>query len=265
MEDNEQLKLTDFTDPLIQLAIGMAIAADILFIIIPIRYIFAVIVAIVLWPGMRGLVTKIIFVLCLVLPLPLMTIGAVLGVLLSNALVRAIAIQLGIIAVGALTAGTGAVAGEAALAAGETAAVGAEVAAGAAATAEAGVAVGAEAAGAAAEAGVGAVGEAAGAIPKPVGPAAQPPKMPGPQAQPEEVKKPSFRERVKEKVIKKGKEELAEKLAEEGGPEKKQKEEGEGEESNVIEGEFGNPDVVNLENESDEGTDEETIDLRKAA
>jgi len=264
MEDNEQLKLTDFTDPLIQLAIGMAIAADVLFIIIPIRYIFAVIVAIVLWPGMRGLVTKIIFVLCLVLPLPLMTIGAVLGVLLSNALVRAIAIQLGIQVVAALTAGAGEV-----LEVGAVGAAGAEAAAAgvkiAAVGAEAGVAVGAEAAGAVAEAGVGAVGEAAGAIPKPVGPAAQPPKMPGPQAQPEEVKKPSFRERVKERVIKKGKEELAEKLAEEGGPEKKQKEEGEGEESNVIEGEFGNPDVVNLENESDEGTDEETIDLRKAA
>ncbi len=264
--NNDQLKLTDFFDPIVQLAIGLAVAGDILFIVLPLRYIFAVIIGIVLWQGMKGFLTKFVFIICLVLPLPLMTIGTILGIILSNGVVRMIATQVAIQALSVATVGGAEVLEVGAVA--ETAAAGAEAVAGtAAAAAEAGAvgaeaaAAGAEVAGTAAEAGVGAVEEAAGAIPKPVGPSAQPPEMPGPQAQPEEAKKPSLKERAKGKVVEKIKEKLAEDIAEEGGPSDENENE---EESNIIQGEFGNPDISDLESQEQE-EDENIVDLRKAA
>ena len=280
MDDKEKLKLTDFLDPIIQLAIGLAVAGDILFFILPLRYIFAVIIGIVLWPGMKGFTTKFIFIICLVLPLPLMTIGTVLGIILSNGVVRMIATQVAIQALSVATVGGAEVLEVGAVA--ETAAAGAEVVAStAAAAAEAGAgiaaagaeagaigaeaaAAGAEAVGATAEAGAGFAGEAAGAVPKPIGPSAQPPEMPGPQAQPEEAGKPSLKERAKKKIVEKAKEKLAEKLAEEEEPQDEQKQNQE-EEPNIIEGEFGNPDLGNFTNNEEEGDDGGTVDLRKAA
>jgi hypothetical protein len=263
MEDNEQLKLIDFADPLIQLAIGMAVAADILFIIIPVRYILAVIAGAILYPKTRGFITKLIFLIGLILPLPLLTIATILAMSLTNSFVRGVVTA---VAVSVVTGGVGTLAEAgilaAKIAAQEVASRGAEKVAKAVGGEKAGKIAG-TVAGAAVSKGLAKGKGGAAAKTGAAGPAAQPPEMKGPQAQPEEVKRPSFKERVKERVIKKGKEELAEKLAEEGGPEEEREEEEE--ESNVIEGEFRNPDVVNLENESDEGTDEETIDLRKAA
>jgi hypothetical protein len=113
MDENEKLKITSFADPLIQLALGAAFVGDILFILIPIRYILAVIVFFIIWSGTKGLITKIIFILCLVLPLPFMTVGAVLGVLLSNSFIRGVVVS---VAVGVLTGGVGTLAEAGALA-----------------------------------------------------------------------------------------------------------------------------------------------------
>ena len=113
MDENEQLKLTSLADPIIQMAFGMAIFGDILFILIPIRYILAVFIGFTLWPGLRGFITKLLFILGLVLPLPLMTIGEILGVLLSNSFIRGVVVA---VAVGVLTGGVGTLAEAGALA-----------------------------------------------------------------------------------------------------------------------------------------------------
>lgn len=92
MDDNEQLKLTDFTDPIVQLAVCMAFAGDLLFFLIPVKYILAVIIGFILWPGVKGFVAKTIFILCLFLPFT-MTIGVILAAILSNSLMRAIVLE----------------------------------------------------------------------------------------------------------------------------------------------------------------------------
>ena len=264
--DNEQLKLTDFLDPIVQMAIGLSLFADILFIIIPIRYIFAVIVAMVLWSGMRGFATKLIFVIALVLPLPLMTVGSILAVLLSNSFIRFLAVQLGI---AVLTGGVGTLAEAGAFLAETTAKLAAtkvaqEVAetaggegAGKLAGAATGVVMGKGSTGA--EAGAKAGAAEAGVVSK--GPAAQPAEIKGPQAQPEKPK--TLGERTKERVIKhleKERDELSREIAGEKTPVEEQEEE-----PNVVEGEFGNPDIGNLDAESIEDKDDGTVDLRKAA
>lgn len=291
MDDKEQLKLTDFTDPLVQLAFGLAVFADLFFILIPIRYILAIIVAAILFPGMRSFVAKLMFIICLALPLPLATIGAVVGVLLSNAFVRTVAVQLGI-AIFTGGVGTLAEAGAFALetAGKEVVTSGAEKAAeavgGERAGQIAGVATGAamaktgvaaKGASAAAEkieeaevaAGAGAksatgVGGAAKVEPKTAGaPAAKPEELPPPTAQPPETKPKSLKERAGEYA----KRRMAEELVKEESPKKAQASDIE----EVTGGDLGGPDVVNLKSDADvinlrEGDDESGVeDLKRAA
>jgi hypothetical protein len=270
MNGDEKLKLTDFLDPITQIALGCAIFSDLLFIIIPIRYILVIIVVAVLWPKMQGLLTKLIFVIGAVLPLPLMTIASVLAVFLSNRFIRGVATS---VVIGVATGGVGTLAEAGALAAKtagqEVASEAATKVVGAVGGEKAGEIAG-SVAGAAASKGLSKGGaatktETSGSATQPktgtAGPVAQPPEMAGPQAQPEEIGKPSFGERVKRKVIEEGKEKLTEKLAGEELDGNQQ------DESNIVAGGFGDSDVIDakLDQNGENNEDNGTVDLRNAA
>lgn len=230
MDENkgeEKLELTDFFDPLVMWTLGIAVVGDVLFIVFPLKYIMAIIVGFMLYGRTRGFITKLIFIIGLINPLPLLTVSTVVAILLSNAVIRFIVVQIGIVALAAATGGVG-LAAEGAVVGAEAGAAGAEVAAG---TAAAGAAAGAtgtattEVSSAAARVvGEGASTAARGAEVAP-GPFARPPEMAGPQAQMEEqIKKPSLKERLK----KKGVEKLGEKLEEDKEEARREIEEGGG-------------------------------------
>jgi signal transduction histidine kinase len=295
-----QLKLTDFFDPMVIFALTMAFFADIFFIAILPHYIIGLFVASILWPGMKGFITKLVFIIALVLPLPLLTIGSVLAILLSNSFIRFVVTT---VAITVLTGGVGTVAEAGALAA-RTAA---QYAASRVAEKGVGVVAGEEAghlAGMAAGAAAGRVGGAsaegaqAGAssqtaqktateaktaqtaeAPKPStqssqqvgsqgtqqGPYAQPPEMKGPYAQPEDVSTP------KEAASNQNQTSLKERIQEKAKSKLKEKLEEDQEEArremeeeggNQILGDFG-PDVAEgVSEDNDNSNDEGVVDLR---
>jgi hypothetical protein len=251
MDEQEQLQLTDFTDPMVQIALGMAVAADLLFIIIPIKYIFAVIVGVILYPRTRGFVTRLVFLIGLIAPLPLLTIATILAIILTNSFIRGVVTT---VAVGVVTGGVGTLAEAGALAAKtagqEVVSRGAAKAAEAVGGEKAGEIAGA-AAGAAVSKGLAKGKGGAAAKTGAAGPAAQPPEMKGPQAQPEEPK--SLTERLKSKAAQKAKETISEKLAQDI------QESGQESSPESFEGLDTGPDVA----ETDD--DDEAIDLRNVA
>ncbi len=109
------------------------------------RYVAATIVGFSLWAKAKGWLAKIVLILAVLIPLPLLVLGIILVVLLSNRFIRFLAEQAVIAVVGTATAGAGVVAGEAvavgevAAGAAEIAAAGGEITAGAEAAAEAGI------------------------------------------------------------------------------------------------------------------------------
>lgn len=114
------------------------------------HYIAGIIVGFLVFQKTNGSLAKLALGLAIILPLPLLTIGILLAILLSNSFVRFAAEQAAIAAIGAATGGAGAVAAKSAVAT-EGAAVAAEgVAAGTTLAGEAGAAtaeIGAEAMG----------------------------------------------------------------------------------------------------------------------
>jgi len=141
----EALKEIDFFDPTILFVFTCAFFGDIFFWTIILHYIAAIFIGFFLLPKFHHFIPKAVVFVSLVLPLPVLIIGLVLGILLSNKLIELLVITAALVAITAATAGT-------TTAATATAEAGVMSAEGGAAVAEAGAAV-AEGAGAVAETG----------------------------------------------------------------------------------------------------------------
>ena len=214
--------------------IGFPIAA----MIVIIHYVTVGIVVSVLWKDIRGLFADLVFILCMVLPLPLITAGIILGIILSNKIIAFVTETVVIQGIAAATGGAGegleagALAAEGAEAAAEAGAAAAEGAEAAATAGEAATAAGeaaAEGAGTAAEAGEEAAERAMeGAEERPPMENLQEEmteKMPEPEPEtpPEETRQPSAKEKA-EDLLEKG-HKIAQKL-DEGKDQEEDQEEG---------------------------------------
>lgn len=215
----------DFFNPAIVMALLMAVMSDAAFITLPFWFVPAiglVIAAVVLLfhyfaafflfflvlPKLRHFIPKLVFFIALILPLPTLSLGIILALILQNRLIEALAVEAATqVVAGALAAtGVGAPAAAAVEAAGQTAAVGATTLetgvaateAGAAATEAAEVAGGAKEIAEAGEA-VGEIAPGAGGAPK-----GRPSEMPevkpeGPEGRPSET--PTEEKKVTEKEL----------------------------------------------------------------
>jgi hypothetical protein len=150
--DKEDKKIDPFSSQVV-MGFIVAILGDFTFFLIITHWIAGIIVLFIFWPRFKGPLAKFLLVACFLVPLPILTIGIILGIILSNKILMFLAEQAAVVVVTLATAGAGAAA-EGAVVAGEAAE------AGGAALAEAGEAA-AEAGEVAAEASVEGV-EAAG-------------------------------------------------------------------------------------------------------
>lgn len=182
---NEEGKL-DYLSPLVIFSFVLAFAGDFAFIfiigaLIPVvglvillgvlgmHYFTGVLMGFIIVPKLQHLIPKIVLILAIILPLPVLLLGLGLGILLQNKFIEQLAIQLAIVAAGAVTGGAGTVVGETAIAGGGVAAgaAAAETGAGVAAAGAETAAAGAEIGAAGAEVGTGTTAEeAAGATEK---------------------------------------------------------------------------------------------------
>lgn len=164
----------DYTDPAIIMGFVLAVICDGAFLgligiaipgvglaiamfVVGAHYLFGIVLLAMLIGKLHGWLAKLLFVLAVVLPLPLLTIGIILGIILSNKLIAFVAEQVIIQGIAVATAGAGE-----ALEAGAVAEAGVETA-GVAVEAAAEAAEGAEAVGQAGEA-ISQAGEAAGGV-----------------------------------------------------------------------------------------------------
>lgn len=115
----------------------VAFFGDISFFLVITHWIAGIIILFVFWPRFKGWLPKLNFALCVIVPLPVLIIGIIQGIILSNKLIAFLAEQVAIQTVAIFTGG----AGEAL----EAGALGAEAAETGVAVAEAGGATAAEA------------------------------------------------------------------------------------------------------------------------
>ncbi|MFA6494774.1 MAG: hypothetical protein WC246_00175 [Candidatus Paceibacterota bacterium] len=120
----DALKEIDFLEPMILLVFVCAFVGDFFFWTIIIHYTAALFVGFILLPKFHHFIPRVVIIASFILPLPVLIIGLIVGIVLSNKLIEFAAVTVALIAVTAATVGTAApatIAAEAGVVGAETA------------------------------------------------------------------------------------------------------------------------------------------------